>query len=255
MSKAPEDCAQARYETIGRSYSRTRRTDPAIMAQISAALADSSSVVNVGAGAGSYEPEGMEVIAIEPSPTMAAQRPASRPAVIGYAEDLPLTDDCSDAAMTVLSVHHWSDLAAGLQEMRRVARNRVLVLTLDPEVLQRSWVREYAPALREMDVELPPIDRIAELLGGAEVSMIPVPADCEDIFIETSLSRPEILLDPVVRANCSGFARMGDEAEGRAVAALRADLNSGEWDRRFGSMRDLSEFDGGLRLLVAGTDS
>lgn len=243
--------AEARYETIGHSHARTRRTDPAIMARIEEMLGKSRSVVNVGAGAGSYEPEGREVIAIEPSPTMAAQRPPSRPAQIGYAEDLPLGDDCADAAMTVLSVHHWSDLAAGLREMKRVARDRVLVVTLDPEVMKRSWVRKYAPELRELDQELPPIDSIAAMLGGAEVLTIPVPADCQDIFIETSLGRPEVLLDPVVRANCSGFARMGDVAEARAVEMLRRDLESGEWDRLYGAMRGLEEFDGGLRLLLA----
>lgn len=246
-----EGPAEARYETIGRSYARTRRTDPVIMARIEAALGDARSVVNVGAGAGSYEPQKIEVTAVDPSATMVAQRPPSRPALIGRAEALPLEDDCADAAMTVLSVHHWSDLEAGLLEMMRVARDRVLVVTLDPEVMKRSWVREYAPELREMDAELPAIDRIAELLGGAEVLTIPVPADCRDIFIETSLGRPEVLLDPVVRANCSGFARMDGEAEGLAVSRLAADLESGEWDRRYGSMRDLAEFDGGLRLVLA----
>jgi SAM-dependent methyltransferase len=244
--------SDARYETIGGTYARTRRTEPAIAARIREALGDARSVVNVGAGAGSYEPEDIEVIAVEPSETMAAQRPPGRPAIIATAERMPLADDSADAAMAMLTIHHWSDLRAGLREMRRVARDRVVVVSLEPSVMARSWVREYAPALRVFDRELPPARRIAELLGGrSEIREVMIPADCRDVFIETSLGRPELLLDDVVRANCSGFARMDDEAEAEAVKRLAADLESGEWDRRFGHLRGMAEFDGGLRLVLA----
>ena len=243
---------EARYETIGGTYARTRRTEPAIAAEIRRALDDALSVVNVGAGAGSYEPEDIEVIAIEPSATMAAQRPPERPAIIASAEALPLADDSADAAMAMLTIHHWADLAAGLAEMRRVARDRVVIVSLEPSVMARSWVREYAPALLEFDRELPPAEDVAALIGGrTEIRTVMIPADCRDIFIETSLGRPELLLDDVVRANCSGFARMDDEAEAEAIARLAADLDSGEWDRRFGRFREMDEFDGGLRLILA----
>jgi SAM-dependent methyltransferase len=247
-----ENRGEARYETIGGTYAQTRRTEPAIAAQIRAALGDSRSVVNVGAGAGSYEPDGIEVIAIEPSETMAAQRPLESPAIIASAEELPLADDSADAAMAVLTIHHWSDIALGLAEMRRVARDRVVVVSLEPEVMDRSWVREYAPALRAFDLELPPASEIARMIGGeCEIREVMIPARCRDVFIETSLGRPELLLDPVVRANCSGFARMDDGAEARAVERLAADLGSGEWDRRYGALREMPEFDGGLRLVLA----
>ena len=243
---------EARYESIGGTYARTRRTEPAIAAEIRRALGDARSVVNVGAGAGSYEPEDIEVIAIEPSATMAAQRPPGRPAILASAEALPLADDSADAAMAMLTIHHWADLAAGLVEMRRVARDRVVVVSLEPSVMARSWVREYAPVLLELDRELPPVEDVAAMIGGrTEIRTVMIPADCRDIFIETSLGRPELLLDDVVRANCSGFARMDDELEAKAISRLAADLDSGEWDRRFGRFRELAEFDGGLRLILA----
>jgi SAM-dependent methyltransferase len=247
-----ESTAGRRYELIGGTYASTRRTDPRIAARIEAALGDARTIVNVGAGAGSYEPAGREVIPIEPSPTMAAQRPASLPqAVIARAEALPLADDSADAAMAIITLHHWDDVAAGIREMRRVARERVVILTLDPNVMARSWLRDYAPELRRFDSEFPSVEQIAAALGGAAISEIPSPSDCVDLFIETMLGRPELLLDPEIRANCSGFARMDDAAEARAVELLRADLDSGEWDSRHGHLRSMAEHDGGLRLLVA----
>ncbi len=244
----------ARYERIGTSYAATRRTEPRIAAYVEAALGDARSVVNVGAGAGSYEPSDREVIPIEPSETMAAQRPPHLPrALVAGAEDLPLDDDSVDAAMAIITIHHWSDVSRGIAEMRRVARDRVVVLTLDPDVVSRSWVREYAPELLAFDREFPRIADLARLMGGAEVIAVPSPNDCVDVYIETVIGRPELLLDPVVRANCSGFARMDDAAEVAAVERLRADLESGEWDRRHGHLREVEAHNGGIRLLVADT--
>ena len=157
---------EARYERIGTTYARTRQTEPRIAAYIEDALGDARSVVNVGAGAGSYEPEGREVIPVEPSATMAAQRPPHLPAaLIAHAEDLPLADDSVDAAMAIITVHHWSDLERGIAEMRRVARDRILVLVLDPDVISKSWVRDYWPELIPFDYEMPLVADLAKLMG------------------------------------------------------------------------------------------
>lgn len=247
MNKRPGQ----RYEAFGKGYARTRRTDPRIAAHIREALGDARSVVNVGAGSGSYEPEDMVVTAVEPSATMAAQRLPGRPALLAPAEKLPLADDSVDAAMAIITIHHWTDLAAGIAEMRRVARDRVVVLTLDPAVMEGAWTRRYWPDLSRMDHEFPAVADLAELMGGAAVSSVLAPADCVDIFIETVRGRPELLLDPVVRANCSGFARMDDALEAEGAERLAADLESGEWDRAHRKLREMPELDGGLRLLVA----
>jgi SAM-dependent methyltransferase len=244
--------AGRRYERIGGGYGATRRTDPRIAARVETALGDARTVVNVGAGSGSYEPAGREVTAIEPSATMAAQRPASLPpATIARAEALPLDDDSVDAAMAVLTVHHWDDPAKGIEEMRRVARDRVVVLTFDPEVISRAWIRDYAPEMRELDAGMPPIAELTDWLDGAEVEAIPSRNDCQDLFLETLLGRPELILDPVVRANTSAFARLSDEAEARAVDLLAADLASGRWDREHGHLRGSGDRDGGMRLLIS----
>lgn len=243
--------ARPRYEEIGRTYAATRRTDPRIASQIRTALGDARSVVNVGAGTGSYEPADMEVIPVEPSATMASQRPPElAPAVIANAESLPLPDDCADAAMAIITVHHWSDVAAGIAEMRRVARKRVVVLSFDVQRTTDSWIREYAPRIREFDRDFPTLQELAEWMGGAEITLVPSPNDCVDVFLETLIGRPEMVLDPLVRANCSAFARMDANEETAAVERLRADLESGEWDRRHGHLREMETHDGGLRLLV-----
>lgn len=244
------DLLGQRYERFGAGYAQTRRTEPRIEASIREALGDVRSVANVGAGTGSYEPDDLQVVAIEPSRTMAAQRPPERPALIAPAESIPLKDDAVDAAMAVITVHHWSRLEAGISEMRRVARRRIVVLTLDPEVMQKAWTREYWPELSKMDREFPPVAEVASLIGDAEVTGVPVPADCADLYIETLKGRPELLLDPRIRANCSGFARMDDELEVAGAANLSEDLASGVWDRTHGWLREQTEFDGGLRLIV-----
>ena len=242
-----------RYERIGAGYAATRRTDPRIAARVHAALGGARTVVNVGAGAGSYEPTDREVIAIEPSETMAAQRPSTLvPATIARAEALPLADGSVDAAMAVVTIHHWTEPRTGIEEMRRVARERVVVLTFDPEVISRAWIRDYAPRIRRFDAEMPPIAELADWMGGAEVEVIPSRNDCEDLFLETLLGRPELILDSRVRANTSAFARLPDDEEARAVERLAADLRSGEWDRRYADLRGPAERDGGMRLVVAG---
>lgn len=252
LRRACDDPAiAARYDTIGRTYSGSRREDPRIAAAIEAALGDARTVVNVGAGTGSYEPDGVRLLAIEPSQAMIAQRPpGSHPAVLAAAERLPLADDSFDAAMAILSIHHWRDARRGIAEMRRVA-GRVVVLSFEREVMRESWIRHYAPGINALDEPFPPIATLAEWLGEAEVAPVPIPSDCADLFLEAWFGRPELMLDERVRANTSGFALLGDDEERAAVEHLRADLDSGEWDRRWGRLRRVSAHDGGLRLLVA----
>ncbi len=211
-------------------------------------------MVNVGAGAGSYEPAHAGVIAVEPSATMRAQRPAHLPpAIVGVAESLPLDDNSVDAAMAVLTVHHWSDPEAGLRQMRRVARGPVAVLSFDYRAEARTWlVQDHLPELEAFDRDLVPSpEEIAEILGGASIHTVPVPGDCTDHFMLGLLTRPEEYLRPEVRAAQSGWRLLGAELEHRAVGTLARDLETGVWDERHGHWRELDSYDGGLRLIVS----
>ncbi len=245
----------AAYDEIGGNYSDYRRPDERIERAILDALGDSESVVNVGAGAGSYEPTDRAVIAVEPSTVMASQRPPEAgPAVIAAAEALPLEDDAVDAALAVLTIHHWSDAEGGVGEMKRVARRRVVLLTVDPRVEAEIWLlAEYFPAIAERDrTEFPPIASLRRWLGaGTAVREIPVPRDCRDGFLLSFWGRPEAVLDDARRAATSGFARLSDVQERDGVERLREDLASGRWDDRHGSLRRREELDAGLRLIVA----
>ena len=244
--------SETAYDRIGRGYARTRRADGRIAARVRRALAPARSVVNVGAGAGSYEPNDIEVIPVEPSAVMIAQRPpdAAR-AIRAEAEAIPLPDDAADAAMTILSMHHWSDPERGVAEMRRVARTRVVVLTYDPHVMG-FWLGEYAPEIFADDRErFPAIEDLLGWLSGGTVGTVEIPADCSDLFLGAVWARPELLLDGEVRASTSGFARMDDARERAVVAKLRADLASGRWDERYGELRRLDSLDVGLRLVAA----
>ena len=245
-----------RYDTIGETYAGTRREDPRLRARIHAALGDARTVVNVGAGAGSYEPRDRHVIAIEPSDVMAAQRPPElAPAIRASAGSLPLRDGSVDAAMAILSIHHWDAAQeAGVRELRRVARGPVVILTYDPRVSGRMWLAaEYAPEVAALDDGIFPVpELVAGWLGGeVRVEPVPVPRDCTDWMFGSFWAHPERVLDPVARANTSGFARMGTAAVDAAVARLSRDLASGAWDARHGALRELAEFDAGLRLIVA----
>lgn len=244
----------ARYDAIGATYARTRRTEPRIAAHIDAALDGARTVVNLGAGTGSYEPPAREVVAVEPSPTMIAQRtPGSAPAVRAVAEALPFPDGAFDAAMAVLTVHHWDDLAAGLAEMRRVARRQVLFL-FDPACFSDAWLLEYFPEILELETEqrAPGPAEIAAHLEVRCVTPVPVPADCVDGFGGCYWNRPEAYLDPVVQEGMSSFAQLAPGVRARATARLRVALASGEWDRRHGHLRELTELDIGYRLVTAG---
>ena len=243
-----------RYDVIGRTYAATRRADPRIAAAIHAGLGDARSVVNIGAGTGSYEPP-TTVLAVEPSAVMVAQRPAgSAPVVRGAAEAIPLPDASVDAALAVLTVHHWSDLARGLAELSRVARRRVVIFTWDPERVASYWLlAEYLPAIGRTDRSLAvPIERLQALLPGASVLPVPVPHDCCDGFGAAFWRRPEAYLDPAVRAGMSMFARHPGNAEVEAgLDRLAADLESGRWHDEHRDLLALDALDVGYVLVTA----
>ncbi len=241
------------YDKIGVTYSQARRPDPRIGARIAAALGDATSVLNVGAGPGSYEPP-QTVLAVEPSPIMISQRPpGAAPAVQARAEELPVADHAADAVMALLTVHHWSDLAAGLAELKRAARRRIVVLTWDQEVCREFWLlREYLPEAAAFDdARATPIDQLAALLGGARVEPVLVPHDCSDGFAAAYWRRPAAYLDPAVRASMSMLAQTGDDVLGPGLRRLAADLESGRWQDRHADLLARQEFDGGYRLLIA----
>jgi SAM-dependent methyltransferase len=247
----------ATYDQMGWGYSEVRRTDPRIAARIEQALGDARTVLNVGAGTGSYEPADRELTAVEPSELMIAQRPPeTAPVVQASAENLPFADDSFDAAMAIITVHHWADSAAGLAEMIRVSRRRVLVLTFDGPALAEMWmVRDYIPRLLEIHNELmPSIAELAAALGGARVEAVPIPRLCEDGFFGALWDRPEMHLDPEVRRASSVWhlldAGETEQAE-RGLEALKADLESGAWDEHHGHLRTAPQLDLGLRLLVS----
>jgi SAM-dependent methyltransferase len=246
---------RARYDDIGHGYAATRREDPRLRARIDAALGDARTVVNVGAGTGSYEPADRHVIAIEPSDVMAGQRPAHlAPAIRASAGALPLREGAVDAAMAVLTVHHWDDeRERGVRELRRVARGPVVILTYDAEVAAGMWlVRDYLPEVAELDRRIFPAPALlADWLGGrVDVQAIPIPRDTPDWMLGSFWAHPERVLDPAARAATSGFARMDPAVVDRVVAAVSRDLEDGTWDRRHGGLRETAELDAGLRLVV-----
>jgi SAM-dependent methyltransferase len=242
------------YDRMGRGYSDVRRADPRFEAAIWAALGEARSVLNVGAGAGSYEPPDREVIAVEPSPVMIAQRPPGvAPAIQGVAEALPMEDRSVDATMGVFTMQHWNDVERGLAEVRRVTRDRVVFLTLDLEVTAEMWLcRDYLPEIVEHDRKaFPSIAYLEAALPALEVEEVPVPADCSDGFCVALWSRPEAHLDPRVRRASSIWHLLPAAVVDTGLDRLRRDLESGEWDRRYGDLRRRDSLDVGLRLITA----
>ena len=240
------------YDRIGDGYTRTRRPDPRIALQLRAALGAASTVLNVGAGSGSYEPYDLSVVAVEPSELMISQR-ATRavPVVRAVAESLPFENRVFDAGMAVLTVHHWRDPAAGLRELRRVVRGPVVVLTWDQSVFARFWmVTDYLPVSGTLDPGLPSPEQIAGLLGGGDVAPVLVPSDCEDGFYAAWWRRPEAYLDPAVRSGISGLARLPHREVEPAIERLKDDLRTGVWQERHGELLGLEEYDAGYRLVI-----
>ena len=242
----------ARYDTIGRDYAELRRPDPRIAATIHAALGPARTVVNVGAGTGSYEPAALAVTAVEPSAAMIAKRPpGAAPAVQASAESLPFADNSFDAALTVLSLHHWADKAAGLREMRRVARGRVVIVTFDPTA--RPWLTDYLPQLATLDeANMLPMADYARILGPVSITPLMVPHDCADGFLYAYWRRPEAYLDPHLRAGSSSFWLLDGLEPG--LDRLASDLASGAWQARYAGLLDRETYDAGYRLVIADAD-
>ena len=240
------------YDVIGRGYTSHRAPDPRIAARIWAGLGDAQRICNVGAGAGSYEPLDREVIAVEPSRAMIAQRSTGHPVVRAAAEALPFPDRSFDAAMAMMTVHHWQSVARGIAELRRIAPLRVL-FTFDPTRSIDFWlVRDYLPQIHALELaRAPRIDRLVELLGGAEVSVIPIPCDCSDGFQAAYWQRPERYLDPKVRASISTLAVLPEHIVEPAMSKLADDLASGHWAERNAELLSQTEMDYAYRLLVS----
>jgi SAM-dependent methyltransferase len=238
------------YDTIGIVYSELRKPDPRIAAQIHRALGGAKRVLNVGAGAGNYEPTDRALVAVEPSAEMIRQRPKNAaPVIQGSAEDLPFADNSFDAVMASLTVHHWTDKAKGMAEMRRVSRGPIVLFTFDP-AFRSCWLSDYFPEIVSMDdVHMPKISDYEEWLGPVSVSVVPIPHDCTDGFLYAYWRRPQAYLEPLIRKGISTFWKMEHVDEG--LQRLSDDLESGEWDRRYGNLLDLTEMDGGYRLIVA----
>ena len=238
------------YDTIGVNYGRRRKSDPRIGALIDSALGDARRVLNVGAGAGSYEPANRSVVALEPSLEMIRQRPAcAAPVVRGSVENLPFEDEAFDATMAVNSVHHWSDKSRGFSEIRRVTRGRIVILTSDPDY-RDIWLLDYFPQLAVLDhAQMPRLCDYEAWLGPCQMLPVPVPHDCVDGFLYAYWRRPDAYLDPSVRAAMSSFHALGDVAGG--LMRLEADLKSGRWKERYASVLALDTNDVGYRLVIA----
>jgi SAM-dependent methyltransferase len=242
------------YDRIGRRYAQRRQPDPRIAARVTRALGDARTIVNVGAGSGSYEPRDRQVVAIEPSDVMIMQRPReAAPVVRGVAEALPFSNNQFDAALAVLTVHHWTDANRGLAELQRVARRQV-IFTWDPKHLARFWfTRDYLPEAVALDAGFTTLEPTLELLGAATVEPVLVPQDCQDGFFAAYWRRPEAYLDPDVRAGISGFGILDLSLVERALELLADDLATGKWYRRNEQLLELDEIDLGYRLVIAGS--
>lgn len=239
------------YDKIGKDYRTQRIPDPRVAAAIFSALGEAQSVANIGAGTGSYEPLGRTIVAIEPAMTMIRQRPHNAAfAVCAVAEELPLRDKCVDAALAVLTLHHWRDVAKGLSELRRIARDRVVILTYDPNDAGFWLTAEYFPAIAVKDrLQFPAVDAIASILERTTVQSLPVPKDCVDGFLGAYWSRPHAYLEPAVRSGMSAFADLDGLEEG--LRRLQSDLDSGIWHQKFGALTENHELDIGYRLVVS----
>jgi SAM-dependent methyltransferase len=252
--QADGSAGDANYGIIGFGYARYRQPDPRIAATILDALGDAARLLNVGAGAGSYEPHDRTVAAVEPSAAMRAQRPAHlATAIDAVAEDLPFADGQFDAAIATFTVHQWPDLASGLREMRRMTRGPIVILTCDPDEVERFWLNDFAPQVLATEARrYPSISAITDVLGGfSEIRPVPIPLDCQDGFNEAYYGRPERLLDAGARSACSAWSFVDQDACAAYVDHLRRDLDNGAWDRRYGHLRVQPSSDGSLRLIIA----
>ncbi|MET0598496.1 MAG: class I SAM-dependent methyltransferase [Mesorhizobium sp.] len=239
----------AKYDTIGINYAELRKPDRRIARIIESALGSAETVLNVGAGTGSYEPTDRSVTAVEPSREMIRKRsPGATEAVQASADDLPFDDKSFDASMAILTIHHWPDKAAGLREMRRVTRGRIVLLTFDPS--HRPWLTDYLPELATLDQEqAPAMSDYERWLGPVKVTPVLVPHDCSDGFLYAYWRRPAAYLDERIRSGSSSFWAIGSAEAG--LQRLKRDLESGEWERRYADLLALDAYDAGYRLVVA----
>jgi SAM-dependent methyltransferase len=249
QSSSEADLMPAKYDIIGLNYAELRKPDARIAAAIQKALGQAETVLNVGAGTGSYEPVDRLVTAVEPSLEMIRKRSSSAAkAIQASADHLPFEDDAFDAAMAILTVHHWPDKEAGLHEMRRVTRGRIVLLTFDPS--HRPWLTDYLPELARVDErQMPAICDYERWLGPVQVAPVLVPHNCSDGFLYAYWRRPTAYLDPRIRSGSSSFwAISGVEA---GLERLRQDLETGEWERRYAELLSLDAYDAGYRLVLA----
>ena len=248
---ATRTSAASDYDEIGRSYAATRRPDPRIAAALRGALDDVASVVNIGAGSGGYEPPDLDVVAVEPSQVMIDQRPpgAAR-ARLGCAEALPLDDQSVDAALAVMTVHHWSDLRRAWAEIRRVVRRRAVFLTVDPAAPPFWLTRDYLPEILALDARRVPPLSVFDELGAVEVRRLPIPHDCTDGFLAAFWRRPAAYLDPIVQANISSFVALDPSTRRRGLDALRRDLEDGSWASANRELIDAETLDAGYVIVI-----
>jgi SAM-dependent methyltransferase len=252
--KSDGSAGDVNYQAIGGNYSFYRQPEPRIAAKLLAALGDARRVLNVGAGAGSYEPTDRDVVAIEPSASMRAQRPPHLSAAVdATAQNIPFADDFFDASMATFTVHQWSDLQAGLEEMRRVTKGPIVILTCDPLAVENFWLNRYAPdVLATEGRRYPPLDAFKNPLGGElRIQNVAIPLDCKDGFNEAYYGRPEKLLDPGARLSCSAWSFVEPSLAESYVANLAHDLKTGAWDLAYGQLRRQPEYSGSLRLILA----
>ncbi|MFO0993519.1 MAG: class I SAM-dependent methyltransferase [Hyphomicrobiales bacterium] len=240
----------AKYDSIGINYAELRKPDPRIAKIITSALGPAQTVLNVGAGSGSYEPADRVVTAVEPSAEMIAKRkPSAAKAIQASAEDLPFEDRSFDASMAILTIHHWPDKAAGLREIRRVTRGPIVLLTFDPA--HRPWLTDYLPELAALDEAImPKLSDYEKWMGPVEITPVLVPHDCSDGFLYAYWRRPQAYLDPFIRSGSSSFWAIG-KAE-TEFESLKQDLASGAWQRRYADLLNRDEYDAGYRLVVSG---
>jgi SAM-dependent methyltransferase len=243
------------YDKLGQKYSGHRQTDPRIADYVYKELKDAKTILNVGAGAGSYEPTNKYVVAVEPSIVMRSQRiqNGKTPAINAKADCLPFDDNSFDASMAMITVHHWPDIDKGLKELRRVTKEKVLIMTFDPGHLDDFWNAEYFPEVIEVEkARYPTIGFINESLGGnCEVISIPIPLDCKDGFQEAFYGRPEAFLEKQIRLSQSAWGFISDDKQEEIVSCLKTDLENGNWDKKYGHFRTQEFFTCALRLIVS----
>jgi SAM-dependent methyltransferase len=239
----------AKYDTIGSNYAELRKPDPRVARIIERALGPAQTVLNVGAGTGSYEPAGRAVTAVEPSGEMIRKRgPAAAKAIQANADDLPFADKSFDASMAILTIHHWPDKEAGLREMRRVTRGPIVLLTYDPS--HRPWLTDYVPELAALDeTQMPILSDYERWLGPVQITPVLVPHDCSDGFLYAYWRRPAAYLDPYKRSGSSSFWAVRNAEAG--LQKLKQDIETGAWERRYAELLALDEYDAGYRLVVA----